>query len=1164
MLKYEVTHRLSTAYHPQTSGQVEVSNRGLKRILLWAFRIAYKTPIGCTPYKLVYGKACHLSIELEHKAYWALKQANFDLTVTGDHQKIQLNELNEIRDHAYENSLIYKEKTKRIHDSKIKNNIFNVGDRVLFFNSRLKIFSGKLKTRWSGPFTIVKVFPYGTVELSQANGPNFKVNGHRVKHYFEGDVPQLETDTQGKYKIKAKNDKTKHKVKKIKKDKVIRSRKSKVKAKGFSVGNKMHKAFPLPVMEFPLSEEVPTASEESSHCQKKRDATVVKIRTATKRLMHRIVWRNRSDLDTMSLDDLYNHLKVYESKVQKKSKSNSQNKAFISSAKHSSGNEEVNIASVSTDSTNVSTASANIRVASISQDTACAYIASQSSGSQIKFEDINQIDEDDMEEMKFKWNMALLSMRADRLWKKTGKKISIQGTDVAGFDKLKVKCFNCHKMGHFARECRAPRSQDRKRRDNYKQGSKVEEYAPKALMAIDEVGWDWSYMANDKENHALVADEEDPTEFALMAKTSAESKVFDNSLCSKACKKNTDSLNSKITNLDDKLGDAKNMIYHYKLGLAQIKARLVEHRNQEVKYCEKIRVLEFKTESRANCIKTLTKDLELLKKEKGKLETKLTSFQTASKDLDSLLKSQRLDKNKEGLGYSAIPPLPAQVYSPPKKDLSWTGLLKFADDTVTNYSRPAPNIESSLYDAQNRNPSVTVTKASPSTISPKSFIKFVKATDRSTETKTAKVETAKPTVKYVAVSHNNIDDKGYWDSGCSRHMTVNISYLSDYELFDGGYVSFGQGGCKITGKGTIKTGKLEFENVYFVKDLKTPKQHNMYSIDLNNIVPHQDLTCLVAKDSADECMLWHRRLGHLNFKTMNKLIRHNLVRGLPTECFENDHTCTACLKGKQHKASWKFEAKGDEGYFIGYSMSSKAFRVINKRTKRVEENLHVDFLENKAIGKGTNSTNFSGTKDSVGQEVKKDVSSLRYIALPNWVYDALLESSSSKPHDDCSTDGPESSENSNPTATSTNPLADQMETLTVETPIPTVSSPVLTACFTDSQEPSSDTRLISKRVANQVETPSLDNILTLTNQFEDILEVTTNLDESNGVEADVSNMKTTITSSPTPTLRIHKDHPKSQIIGPVDTLIQTRHKSKEVGEQSFIATIHQKTDPALL
>nr|GEY75707.1 reverse transcriptase domain-containing protein [Tanacetum cinerariifolium] len=338
----------------------------------------------------------------------------------------------------------------------------------------------------------------------------------------------------------------------------------------------------------------------------------------------------------------------------KKSEPNPQNTAFISSAKHSRVNEDVNTASVSTASTNVPTTSANIGVASINQDTTCAYIASQSSGSQIKFED-----------------------------KKTGKKISIQGTDMAEFDKSKVECFNCHKMGHFVRECKAPRSQDRGRRDNYRQGSKVKEQALKALMAIDGVGWDWSYMANDEEI-----------------------------------------MHCKITDLTDKLFDAKNMIYHYKLGLAQVESRLVEHKDREIKYCKRIRGLELEVEFKTNSLECLAKELETLKKEKEGLDGKLAGFQIASKHLDSLLESQRLDKKKEGLGYS--------------------------DDTVTDYSRPAPTVESSPDDAQNRNPSVTETEASPSTNSPKSFIKFVKANDSLTSSKTDKAETAKkPPIKYA-------------------------------------------------------------------------------------------------------------------------------------------------------------------------------------------------------------------------------------------------------------------------------------------------------------------------------------------------------------------------------------------------------------------------------
>nr|GEZ36945.1 hypothetical protein [Tanacetum cinerariifolium] len=452
---------------------------------------------------------------------------------------------------------------------------------------------------------------------------------------------------------------------------------------------------------------------------------------------------------------------------------------------------------------------------------------------------------------------------------------------------------------------------------------------------------------------------------------------------------------------------------------------------------------------------------------------------------------------------------------------------------------------------------------------------------------------ARTTSTSTGNSQNVIDDKGYWDSGCSRHITGNISYLSDYVPYDGGYVSFGQGGGKITGKGIIKTGKLKFENVYFVKDLKynlfsvsqicdnknsvlftdsecivlgrdfklrddtnvllkTPRQHNMYSNDLNNIVPHKDLTCLVAKASADESVLWHRRLEIENIKELKvKIIRCDNEgkfrnkemndfcsrKGIKRE-FINARTRqqngvaerrnrslieaarTMLADAKLSVTFWAEQLTLLVMFKTGswYSISSKAFRVFNKRTKRVKENLHVDFLENKLIEKG---------------------------AGPNWFHEAHLESSTSNAQDACNTDAPKSSGNSNPTATSKNPSADQIETLAVETVIPPVSPPVPTACLDDSLEPSGDTRLISKRVTSQDDTPSLDNILNLSNRFEYILRVSTITCDTNGVEADLGNMENKISASPTPTFRIHKDHPKR--VRPIGTKWVLKNKKDKRG-----------------
>ncbi|GJU16555.1 putative nucleotidyltransferase, ribonuclease H [Tanacetum coccineum] len=182
--KYEVTHKLSTAYHLQTNGQTEVTNRAIKCILersigynpknwseklddaLWAFRTAYKTPTGCTPFRLVYRKACHLPMDIEHKAYWALKQCNMDLTAAIKNCFMELNELMKLRYEAYENTRIYKERTKKWHDSRLQGDKnFKVGDNVLLFNSRFKMHPGKLKWKWYGPNVVKIVHPYRTVEI---------------------------------------------------------------------------------------------------------------------------------------------------------------------------------------------------------------------------------------------------------------------------------------------------------------------------------------------------------------------------------------------------------------------------------------------------------------------------------------------------------------------------------------------------------------------------------------------------------------------------------------------------------------------------------------------------------------------------------------------------------------------------------------------------------------------------------------------------------------------------------------------------------------------------------------------------------------------------------------------------------------------------------------
>nr|GEY89723.1 hypothetical protein [Tanacetum cinerariifolium] len=366
---------------------------------------------------------------------------------------------------------------------------------------------------------------------------------------------------------------------------------------------------------------------------------------------HVVVWMNNADIETMSIDDLCNNFKIVEQYVKKYvgASTGTQNIAFMTTPSTSSTN-DVNIANsayeASTVSPNVNTTSPQVSTANFSDNVVYAFMVENSNGSNLLQQDLEQVYKDDLE--------------------RTGKKTFINANDAAGYDKSNVECFNCHKMGHFTRKCRAQRNQDGRFRnqDNTKKQGNNEDTSSKAMLAINGVGFDWSDMA----------EEQVQTNNALMA--------FSDSEC--------DDLIVKLNQIEFTAST-------YKRGLATVEEQLVTYKKNEVLFSEEVAVLKREVACKDYEINVIKSEFEKVKQQKEGIEFKIKKFDNASKSLDKLIGSQITDNSKKGLGYHVVPPPHLLIYNGPTKlDLSYSSLDEFKEPESKGYGPRDSKLESNI------------------------------------------------------------------------------------------------------------------------------------------------------------------------------------------------------------------------------------------------------------------------------------------------------------------------------------------------------------------------------------------------------------------------------------------------------------------------------------
>nr|GEV26367.1 putative ribonuclease H-like domain-containing protein [Tanacetum cinerariifolium] len=899
----------------------------------------------------------------------------------------------------------------------------------------------------------------------------------------------------------------------------------------------------------------------------------------SERKTHTLIWRNKADLEEQNLDDLFNSLKIYKTEVKQSSSSTAtQNLAFVSSTSTDNTTDSVSTAASVSAACVKLPASPLLNVNSLSNAVIYSFFASQSTSPQFDNEDLTQIDVDDLEEIDLRWK------------------------------------------GHFARECRSPK--DPRRPDT--------------------------------------AEPRGACNFALMAFSSNSSSDNEVPSCSKACSKAYTHLYTQYDKLTNDFCKSQFDVISYQTGLEFVEARLLVYKQNEFVVEENIKLLNTEVQLRDIALVTLRQKLEKADQERDDLKLKLEKFQPSSKNLTDLLAksdceswppSNLYDRFQPSGGYHVVPAPYTGTFMPPKPDLVFntapipvkTDHLAFnvqfsptkPEQDLSHTSRPsAPIIEDWVSNFEEESepkdpqqvPTVVLTQSKPVS-----------------NTAVRPVSAALPniTVSVVSVAPDKqgtwanpqlaLQDKRVIDSGCSRYMTGNMSYLSDFEELNGGYVTFGgkPKGGKITSKGKIRTGKLDFDKVYFVKELnfnlfsvsqmydkknsvlfndtgclvlssdfklpdeslvllRVPRENNMYNVNLKNIVPFGDLTCLFAKATLDESNLWHRRLAH------NKVLVTKPHNKTPYELLHGRTPCIGFMRPFGFPVTilntldplGKFQGKVDEGFLVGYSVCSKEFRVFNSRTRIIQETLHVNFLEYKPNVVGTGPTwlfdidSLSGTMiyhpvtagnqtnsgagfqdnflaKKAGEEVDQSYmlfpmwSSIGSINPQNNAEDAAFDG---KEHD-FDVNKPESKVILSPSSSAQSNEQDDktMKEAKGKSPVDFVTGyRDLNVEFQDCSENSS----------NEVTTASFtvptfgQNSFNSTNTFsaaglEDI--IYSDDEDVVGAEADFNNLESSIPVSPILTTRIYKDHPVSQTIGDLSSTTQTTSMTRAVKDHGGLS-----------